>query len=307
MNKTIMVLFFGVLAIASLNNPAIASDVKGILHGNVEWSGDIHIVGNVLVDSDATLTISPGTIIQFAANQNANPLQPWGTNNSWIIVRGCLIAEGTENNWITFTSDASNPSPNDWACIFFEDLSGSSSFKYCIVEYGEDQINTTGNDSNNSITIHNCIIRHGGYTGILLGLTGIPDIQFNTIYDNRNGIDLHSSMVSQKSVTIQNNIITNNEFGISNGTNFSYTTSYNNVWDNNTVNYLQYPGVINHNLDISIDPLYVDLDNDDVHLQTNSPCLNASSTGGEIGAYAYSGPAKPKKLMPGIPLLLLND
>jgi len=308
MNRAIMVLFFGMLSIASFNSTAIGSDVKGILHGNVEWSGDIHIVGDVLVDSDATLTISPGTTIQFAANQNANPLQSWDTDHSWIIVMGRLIAEGTESNWITFTSDASNPSPGDWACIFFGDLSGSSSFKHCIVEYGGDQINTTGNDSNHSLTIQNCIIRHAGEEGILLGPTGNPNIQFNTIYGNNgNGIGLHRSMVVQKSVMIQNNIITNNEFGISNGTNFSYTTSYNDVWNNTIVNHCTCPGVINHDLDISIDPRYVDLANNNVQLKSDSPCLNANSTGGEIGAYGNSGPTKPKTNMPGIPLLLLDE
>lgn len=308
MNRTIMALFFGVLAIVSFTSPAIASDVKGILHGNVEWSDAIHIVGDVLVDSDATLTIAPGTTVRLAANQNSNPLQTWDTNHSWIIVKGRLISEGTENNPITFTSDASNPSPGDWACIFFEELSGSSSFKHCTVEYGGDQINTTGNDSNNSLTIQNCIIRYAGEEGILLGLTGNPNIQLNTIYGNNgNGIGLHRSMTVQKSVTIQNNIITNNGFGISNGTNFSYTTSYNDVW-NNTTNYFQaLQGVINYNLDISVDPFYVDLANDDVHLKSGSPCLHASSTGGEIGAYANSVSTKPITNMPGIPLLLLDN
>ncbi|MCI5151368.1 MAG: right-handed parallel beta-helix repeat-containing protein [Candidatus Electrothrix sp. MAN1_4] len=208
-----------------------------------------------------------------------------------------------------FTSDASNPSPGDWACIFFGELSGSSSFKHCIVEYGEDQINTTGNDSNNSFTVQNCIIRYAGYEGILLGLTGNPNIQFNTIYGNiNNGIGLHRSMTVQKSVTIQNNIITNNGFGIGNGTDFSFTTSYNDVWNNNTNNYSSLPpSVINHEKDITVDPLYMNLANDDVHLKSGSLCLQATSTGGEIGAYGNSAPIKPTINNPGINMLLLDN
>jgi hypothetical protein len=222
--------------------------LQGILHGNVNWSGDIHIVGDVIVDSDATLTIAPGTTVWFAANQNANPLQTWDTNHCWILVKGRLIAEGTNNSPITFTSNTSNPSSGDWGCIYFENMSGDSSFKYCTIEYGEDQINTTGNNYDNSLTIQNCIIRNGSDTGILLGLTGNPDIQFNSIYNNGDGINLHRSMTVKKNVTIQNNSITNNNYGIVNGTNFSFTTSYNNV-SNNNVNYLENPGAIDHNLD----------------------------------------------------------
>jgi hypothetical protein len=305
LNRAIMVLFFGMLAIVSFINPVKASDVNGILHGNVEWSGDIHILGDVIVDSDAILNIVPGTTVRFAANQNANPLQAWDTDHSWIIVRGCLIAEGTENSRITFTSDASSKFPNDWACIFFENMSGDSSLKYCTIEYGVDQINTTGANSNHSLIIQNCIIRHAEDVGILLGLTGNPNIQYNTIYGNGEGVGFHESMDVQKNATIQNNIFTNNENGIVNSTNFSYTTAYNDVWNNNT-SYGQYPGVINHDLDISVDPLYVDLANDNVRLNSSSPCLHASSNNGEIGAYGNSAQIKTITNNPGLNILLLD-
>jgi hypothetical protein len=46
-----------------------------------------------------------------------------------------------------------------------------------------------------------------------------------------------------------------------------------------------YGGISPDNTNITVDPLFMDMENADFHLQAGSPCLTASSSGGEIGAY----------------------
>lgn len=80
--------------------PASNVNVTGVITGNVTWtSNNVYLLqGLVYVDSLATLTIQPGTIIK-GDDQTAN--------SSLIVQRGGkLIAEGTQCQPIVFTTEA---------------------------------------------------------------------------------------------------------------------------------------------------------------------------------------------------------
>ena len=79
---------------------------SGVLSGDETWSGDVVITGTVMIPGDITLSIEPGTTVEFAAGRDIE-----------LIVKGTLIAEGTESDPITFTSDAENPAKWDWTWI----------------------------------------------------------------------------------------------------------------------------------------------------------------------------------------------
>ena len=251
-------------------------DVGGVVSGNVQWSGDIHVIEDVTVSSGSMLTILPGTTVRFSAGREI-----------FFLVQGRLIAEGLKNNMILFTSDANSPSPGDWDLICFDMPSGDSSIKYCVVEYGVDSINTSGDESDSAVIIQNSIIRHSQDDGILIGPSSDMNIQFNTIYKNgAAGVGFHKSLQGfSKNVTLKNNIIVNNVYGIVNDSSKSYSSEYNNVWGNNNGDYITRNGEINQNNDISADPLFEDIFSDNVNLQQHSPCLKASEGGGEIGVY----------------------
>jgi hypothetical protein len=155
-----------ILATFCLPATVFAVNTYGTLNGNVTWRGEINIVGDVLVDSDAVLTIMPGTVIKFVAGSNVAPLlpslypgedfTPEDLIGNWLIVKGQLIAEGTSSNMITFTSNSTSPAPGDWACILFTEISGDSSIKNCIIEYGGDSINTSGEGNTDySVSVQN--------------------------------------------------------------------------------------------------------------------------------------------------------
>lgn len=90
----------------------------------------------------AKLTLAPGCTIAMA-------------NSIVVDKNGCLIAEGTPQDSITFTSSSDTPSPGDWLSIDFTPTSSTGNkLTYCTVEYGgnlsEYQIGI--NTSNVSIT-----------------------------------------------------------------------------------------------------------------------------------------------------------
>ncbi|MCK5822494.1 MAG: hypothetical protein KAG95_00720, partial [Bacteroidales bacterium] len=96
---------------------------------NTTWkSSNTYIVdGNISVDG-ATLTIEPGTVIKFKENSELDI----GYSSSG----SSLIANGTSDNPITFTSVADNPSAGDWDYIYFGDGATNSSMSYCNISYG---------------------------------------------------------------------------------------------------------------------------------------------------------------------------
>lgn len=68
--------------------------VSGTINTNQTWttSGMPYVLqGNVVVASGVTLTVNPGTIIK-------------GDTNSWLVVNGRLLAQGTSSQQIIFTS-----------------------------------------------------------------------------------------------------------------------------------------------------------------------------------------------------------
>ena len=95
-----------------------------------------------------------------------------------------LIAEGTDLNPITFTSDAANPTKWDWTWIRLEgSASSGSSFKYCVIEYAN--------------------------TGIRIKDSS-PVIEGNVFSNNCYGINASSS-----SSLIIENVFYKNDYGIS--------------------------------------------------------------------------------------------
>jgi Secretion system C-terminal sorting domain len=81
--------------------------VSGEITQNTTWTADkIYVLtGYVYVKNNATLTIQPGTLIQGDKQTHAA-----------LVIRrgGKIIADGTRQMPIVFTSNASQPAPGDW-------------------------------------------------------------------------------------------------------------------------------------------------------------------------------------------------
>ena len=111
-----------------------------------------------------TLSIAPGTIIKF---NNGCGICIAGSDG-YGVHKGALVARGTQNSPIIFTSSSSTPSEGSWKNICFNPATDISKtiLEYCTVEYG-------GNEkggiycNQTSPLIKNCTIRKSIY-GIYL-------------------------------------------------------------------------------------------------------------------------------------------
>lgn len=211
------------------------TSLSGKFHENQIWSGEILITGDTHIDGD--LTILPGTVVKFAVGDDVgwgNEVAPDGYNDldptrlksyeimhSDLVVNGKLIARGTPDKRIIFTSAASKPNYADWLGIHvgFD----RSVMEYCIVEWSRHGI-SLGSNTPNTI-IRNNIINYTFWGSISSGFSssqiydneiwesghegidiqgGNPVIKNNRIYNAHTGVVILSG-----SATVKNNMIIN--------------------------------------------------------------------------------------------------
>lgn len=121
------------------------------------WSGEVHLVGDVVVEHDSTLIVAPGTNVISDAYFG-------------ITVLGNFYAEGTENERITFTvadttgySDYENADAGAWKGLEFS-KPGTVKLNYCDISYGKTQLNSDGGAMRfflgHDIEIGHCTIHH---------------------------------------------------------------------------------------------------------------------------------------------------
>ncbi|MBI5142626.1 MAG: right-handed parallel beta-helix repeat-containing protein [Nitrospirae bacterium] len=100
--------------------------------GDAVWSGRILIDGVVRVPAGVKLTILPGTMVEFAKfDSNAD-----GIGENEIFISGTLLAKGTPDAPIVFTSAEKIKRMGDWGAINMMAADAVPNIvEYCIVEY----------------------------------------------------------------------------------------------------------------------------------------------------------------------------
>jgi len=179
----------------------IGNEKCGDLTRDETWEGEVRVTCSVNVLEEATLTILPGTIIKFKHDRNYKTFERAG-----LFVRGTIIAKGTFEKQIWFTSDAPDPINGDWMGITVFN-SKKSVFDYVIVEFAE--IAITQFDS--SVSVTNSIIRWINSEG-LYAERSTPIIKNNTLYGNA----YHDIALEQynKDAVISNNYFKGGHHGV---------------------------------------------------------------------------------------------
>lgn len=203
--------------------------VKGIISQNTTWTlgqSPYVITSSVTVANGTTLTIEPNVEVRFDGNFS-------------LVINGSLYAVGTNDGWISFTSNDLTPRPGGWHTIKFAGADNEFlCMENCIVEYAKTGITI---QSMGKASIRNSSITNSSVSGIHVidesnlivkgntirlnedGISSIGDATsgirvLNNLFDrNRNGIHLYasSSGISRISnVTIQGNNFSHNENGI---------------------------------------------------------------------------------------------
>ncbi|MDD5772275.1 MAG: right-handed parallel beta-helix repeat-containing protein [bacterium] len=105
-----------------LNNISISKDTV--------WSGSIYIKGVVTVKRGVVLTILPGTNVLFEKTKVDND----EIGDSELNIEGKVIAEGTREAPIVFTSSEKEKKPVDWKFVYLS-FNENSRLSYCKFEY----------------------------------------------------------------------------------------------------------------------------------------------------------------------------
>ncbi len=100
-------------------SPAVRqeTDTCGTITADTHWTlsnSPYMLTCYVQVSTGVTLTIDPGVVVE-------------GSGNVGLYVQGTLLAQGTTNQPITFTSAASPAVPGDWTGLFFDGVGASGS------------------------------------------------------------------------------------------------------------------------------------------------------------------------------------
>ena len=139
---------------------------SGAVPWNVTWFDSIHVNGDVSVGEDKTVTIEPGTRVEFyPGDTESGGLD--STVSELILLYpvvgtgGRVVAEGAVNDTILFTSGAGTPGNGDWYGVR---VAEGSTFepKYCRFEHAAYPLICDGG----TLTVDSCLIRAFGCVGV---------------------------------------------------------------------------------------------------------------------------------------------
>ncbi len=150
-----------------------SSGKGGPLTHDETWSGEILVTETVIVPENVTLTIEPGTVVEFKHYRG------YKEGKAGLLVHGGTVkAVGTPEGQIWFTSDAPDPINGDWAGITLVETDDSR-FDYTIVEYAEIGIEQFASQAD----VSHSIIRWNNSEGLYAELSSAT-FEGNTIYGN---------------------------------------------------------------------------------------------------------------------------
>ncbi|MFZ5446697.1 MAG: hypothetical protein ACOZQL_42310 [Myxococcota bacterium] len=296
------------------NSPARFSDSGGTDMGAFPYTGDATsgLTGTLWTNTTLTtgtvtgdLTVAPGVTVTIPAGvtltASTSDLMQAGTDASRVelVVRGTLSATGTIASPATLTSSGSGAGA--WVGVIVE-AGGNASLTGLNVSRATTAVDAfgtvaltdvalTGNtygvrpNAGASVTTTRPFLSNNTYGAY--GNGGALSLDHATIVSNAYGV---YSASSAGSLGVTNSIITNNtSYGLYRSSSaVTITNSYDDVWGNSTNFYNSSPGTGS----LSANPLFVALGTNH-RLTTNSPARLSDSTGGDLGAFAWSGDATP--------------
>jgi len=170
---------------------------KAYITEDTTWSGTVILKGQNVVRRGVTLTILPGTVIKFAwIDEDGDDI-----GDGELTVEGRIIAKGTKEERILFTSAKDSPAPKDWTFVQIS-VSKDSLIENCIFEYAFSGLQI----HYSTATIHKSLFRKN-FEGIRFSTTDIL-IEHNDIIDNYYGIRCEAN---GSRTTIRKNRFHNNE------------------------------------------------------------------------------------------------
>jgi PKD repeat protein len=161
------------------NNCTITHSNRDLKVSETWRTGETHCIGGFFqILAGATLTIEPGVTIKLKKNAGIYVAEPGSA----------IIAEGTAEKPILFTSGETVPQVGDWVTVRFSDADGGTSrMKYCTFEYGGSQAFTSDKVGmmevarGKSVSVDNSTFRKSKHYAVLLD----SDAEFASFTNNQ--------------------------------------------------------------------------------------------------------------------------
>lgn len=185
-------LFCWVLLFISSQSLSAQTPVSGGIYSNTTWTlanSPYLITGPIVVFPSKTLTIEPGVKIKVQANIDLTT----GISKNYLEIRGNLVAVGTQNAPIIFTTDSingSNPIPAypftpyiQWYGIVIKSLQGATAnINYLTIDHSSYGIDNQNLNATDSISLKGCTFSNNGFA---FGLTGALTLDSCTFINNQ--------------------------------------------------------------------------------------------------------------------------
>lgn len=194
----VLLLLSGAGCLAS--SPRLLQLGDTVISDAVTWSGEVRIRGTVTVKKEGSLTILPGSRILFERIDNDGD----NIGDAEIYVEGTLLAQGTAQAPILFSSAAAQPQPGDWKFIYL-DYARRAELAHIIAEYAY-----------SGVQIHFCKAAvldsefRYNVDGVRFSTVNI-EVARNRIHHNTHGIRYEER---RGSGSVHHNAIVDNEIGI---------------------------------------------------------------------------------------------
>ena len=113
------------VSVRSFGDGGAPRQVEGVVKASTTWSGTVLVVNDVYVPEGVTLTIAPGTRVLFVSRESSKFEPFFISMQTEIMVRGVLLAQGTEKRPIEFDAapedlNTKKPERGDWGGIIFD-------------------------------------------------------------------------------------------------------------------------------------------------------------------------------------------
>ena len=213
-----------ILLLAMANNGTADTPVSGIIDSDTTWTladSPYIVIGDVQIPNGVTLTIEAGVVIKYAGAYE-------------ILVKGSIIANGTVDNIIPFTSLEPNISSGATMLKFEGTDLSSSQLSYIKMEYASKSIRVgahpgtpnTGTLTASHIDITSAEVRTGGYetqAKLVLSDATITSTTVIGVYPRSEPIEIKEATISNstiisdsynKGILVENAVVTNTNFRI---------------------------------------------------------------------------------------------
>lgn len=177
------------------------------------WEGNVLVEGSVVVPPTVTLTVRPGTTVRFRPSSDKG-------EGSALFVQGRLVASGSPDRPVVFTSDGTQPASGDWSGIVISGSAKNNLCEQCRIEYadtGIDLLSATLTLRGTDVTLCRTGIRSiGSYltlnsSRITRSETGLSAFDSETegrdveISRNRTGVSSRSGSLYLSGFTVRDN------------------------------------------------------------------------------------------------------